>query len=85
MALTRTSAAGTGIVIGNDLQTFANKSISGGAVTAYNAAGTPLNVQLRWAKTDSATLGSGTRTTGISSIRPTPRQPAVRRLAECRD
>jgi len=59
VALTRTSAAGTGIVIGNDLQTFANESISGGAVTAYNAAGTPLNVQLRWAKTDSATLGLG--------------------------
>jgi len=59
VALNRTSAAGTGIVIGNDLQTFANESISGGAVTAYNAAGTPLNVQLRWAKTDSATLGLG--------------------------
>jgi flagellar hook protein FlgE len=59
VALTRTSAPGSGIVIGNDLQTFANESISGGAVTAYNAAGTPLNVQLRWAKTDSATLGLG--------------------------
>ena len=59
VALTRTSTAGTGIVIGNDLQTFANESISGGAVTAYNSAGTPLNVQLRWAKTDSATLGLG--------------------------
>ena len=59
VALTRTSTAGSGIVIGNDLQTFTNKSISGGAVTAYNSAGTPLNVQLRWAKTDSATLGLG--------------------------
>ena len=59
VALTRTSTAGSGIVIGNDLQTFTNESISGGAVTAYNSAGTPLNVQLRWAKTDSATLGLG--------------------------
>ena len=59
VALTRTSTAGTGQVIGNDLQTFTNESISGGAVTAYNAAGTPLNIQLRWAKTDSATLGLG--------------------------
>ncbi|MBV9564649.1 MAG: flagellar hook-basal body complex protein [Bradyrhizobium sp.] len=50
---------GTGIVTGNDLQTFTNESISGGAVTAYNAAGTPVNLQLRWAKTDSASLGSG--------------------------
>ena len=51
--------AGTGVVIGNDLTTFTNESISGGAVTAYNAAGTPVNLQLRWAKTDSAALGAG--------------------------
>src|SRR4029077_19449991 len=50
---------GTGLVTANDLQTFTNESISGGAVTAYNAAGTPVNLQLRWAKTDSASLGSG--------------------------
>ena len=51
--------AGTGTVIGNDITTFTNESISGGAVTAYNAAGTPVNLQLRWAKTDSSALGSG--------------------------
>jgi len=51
--------AGTGFVIGNDIQAFTNESISGGAVTAYNAAGTPVNLQLRWAKTDSAALGAG--------------------------
>ena len=51
--------AGNGVVIANDLQTFTNESISGGAVTAYNAAGTPVNLQLRWAKTDSASLGTG--------------------------
>ncbi|MDE2379607.1 flagellar hook-basal body complex protein, partial [Bradyrhizobium sp.] len=51
--------AGTGTVIGNDIATFTKESISGGAVTAYNAAGTPVNMQLRWAKTDSATLGAG--------------------------
>jgi len=50
---------GTGIVTANDLQTFTNETISGGAVTAYNAAGTPVNLQMRWAKTDSASLGSG--------------------------
>jgi flagellar hook protein FlgE len=48
---------GTGTVSFNDLQTFTNESISGGAVTAYNAAGTPVNLQLRWAKVDSASLG----------------------------
>jgi len=51
--------AGTGVVIGNDLTSFTNESISGGAVTAYNAAGTPVNLQLRWGKIDSAALGAG--------------------------
>jgi flagellar hook protein FlgE len=51
--------AGTGAVIGNDIATFTKESISGGAVTAYNAAGTPVNLQLRWAKVDSASLGAG--------------------------
>ena len=50
--------AGAGVVIGSDTATFANESISGGAVTAYDATGTPVNLQLRWAKTDSAGLGS---------------------------
>jgi flagellar hook protein FlgE len=51
--------AGTGVVVANDLTTFTNESISGGAVTAFNAAGTPVNLQLRWAKIDSASLGPG--------------------------
>jgi flagellar hook protein FlgE len=51
-------SAGTGVVIGNDVTAFNNESISGGAVTAYNSAGTPVNLQLRWVKTDSSTLGS---------------------------
>ncbi len=51
--------AGTGVVTANDLTTFTNESISGGAVTAYNSAGTPVNMQLRWAKTDSSALGAG--------------------------
>jgi flagellar hook protein FlgE len=50
---------GTGVVTGNDIQAFTNETISGGAVTAYNSAGTPVNLQLRWAKTDSASLGAG--------------------------
>jgi flagellar hook protein FlgE len=50
--------AGTGVVIGNDISVFTKESISGGAVTAYDATGTPVNLQLRWAKSDSAALGS---------------------------
>lgn len=57
--LARTTSAGTGVVIGNDITNFTNESISGGAVTTYNAAGTPVNLQLRWAKIDSASLGAG--------------------------
>ncbi|THD65222.1 MAG: flagellar hook-basal body complex protein [Bradyrhizobium sp.] len=57
-ARTGGGTAGTGFVVGNDVATFDAESISGGAVTAYNAAGTPVNLQLRWAKTDSASLGT---------------------------
>jgi flagellar hook protein FlgE len=57
-ARTGGGTAGTGFVVGNDIAVFQKESISGGAVTAYNAAGTPVNLQLRWAKIDSASLGS---------------------------
>jgi flagellar hook protein FlgE len=52
-------SVGTGTVTGNDNQTFLNESVSGGAATAYDGNGAPVNLQLRWAKTDSATLGTG--------------------------
>ena len=52
-------STGAGVVIGNDLTTFTNESISGGAVTTFDSAGTPINLQLRWAKIDSASLGTG--------------------------
>jgi flagellar hook protein FlgE len=51
------TVAGSKTVVGNDLTVFQNESISGGAVTAYDASGTPVNLQLRWAKTDSSALG----------------------------
>jgi len=57
-ARTGGGTAGTGFVVGNDTAIFQKESISGGAVTAFNSAGTPVNLQLRWAKTDSASLGS---------------------------
>ena len=49
--------AGTGTVVGSDVTTFVNESIDGGSVTAYNATGTPANIQLRWAKVDSVASG----------------------------
>jgi flagellar hook protein FlgE len=54
-----TGSPGSGNVVANDLTTFTQETISGGAVTCYNSAGTPVNMQLRWAKVDSATLGAG--------------------------
>jgi flagellar hook protein FlgE len=53
-----TANNGTGAVIASDATTFTNESISGGAVTAYDPTGTPINLQLRWAKMDSASLGA---------------------------
>lgn len=50
---------GTGSVVGNDVKTFLDESISGGATTAYDGNGAPVNVQFRWAKMDSAALGTG--------------------------
>jgi len=46
-----------GPVIGNDLSNFLNESVSGGSITAYDSLGNPVNVQLRWAKVDSAASG----------------------------
>ncbi|KJC42757.1 flagellar hook protein FlgE [Bradyrhizobium sp. LTSP885] len=50
---------GTGQVVGNDNSTFLDESLSGGAVTAYDVSGAPVNLQMRWAKTDSTSLGAG--------------------------
>lgn len=44
-------------VIADDLTAFLAESIGGGAVTAYDVSGSPVDIQLRWAKTDSASLG----------------------------
>jgi flagellar hook protein FlgE len=46
-----------GPVIGNDVSNFLNESISGGSITTYDTLGNPVNVQLRWAKVDSAATG----------------------------
>jgi flagellar hook protein FlgE len=44
-------------VVANDLTTFLNSSIGGGAVTSYDISGSPVNIQLRWAKIDSSAYG----------------------------
>ena len=54
---TNPTVAGTGTVVGSDVSTFVNESIDGGSVTIYDAIGSPANLQLRWAKTDSVAAG----------------------------
>jgi flagellar hook protein FlgE len=44
-------------VVANDLTAFLNSSIGAGAVTAYDVSGSPVNLQLRWAKIDSSLYG----------------------------
>ncbi len=46
-------------VIGSDANTFLAQSVGGGAITTYDNAGSPANIQFRWAKTDSASQGAG--------------------------
>ncbi|MDR3500557.1 MAG: flagellar hook protein FlgE [Parvibaculum sp.] len=54
------TGAGNGIVQAQDSQAFLDRSVTGGAITAYDAQGNPVNVQLRWAKTDNAAGDGGT-------------------------
>jgi flagellar hook protein FlgE len=62
-ARTGGGTAGAGVVVGSDITAFDNESISGGAVTAYTASGTPVNIELRWVMTDSSALGPGHQNT----------------------
>ena len=45
-----------GTVRAQDVTAFLDQSIGGGAVTAFDISGSPVNIQLRWAKVDSARL-----------------------------
>lgn len=54
LAPTPSPGTGTGKVIGSESAIFLAETVSGGQVSAYNAAGTSTTVQLRWAKTANA-------------------------------
>jgi flagellar hook protein FlgE len=56
---TNTGLPANGTVIANDNSVFLKESIAGGAITAYDSTGAQVNIQMRWAKTDSASLGVG--------------------------
>lgn len=52
-----TALPSNGDVVANDLSTFLDTSIGGGAITAFDISGSPVNIQLRWAKIQSALYG----------------------------
>jgi flagellar hook protein FlgE len=54
---TLTAYSSDATVRANDLTTFLDSSVGGGAITAYDVSGSPVNVQLRWAKIDSSATG----------------------------
>jgi flagellar hook protein FlgE len=54
---TTTAYSSDSTVRANDLTTFLDASVGGGAITAYDVSGSPVNIQLRWAKIDSTTVG----------------------------
>ncbi len=53
------TVGGAGVVQAADGDIFLEQSIAGGAITSYASNGSPVNVQLRWAKIDSAEVGAG--------------------------
>jgi flagellar hook protein FlgE len=46
-------------VLAMDQTTFINQTLGGGAITCYDVSGAPVNMQLRWGKVDSSSLGPG--------------------------
>ena len=49
------TTGGAGTVNGTETTKFINRTIAGGAVTAFDALGSPVNVQFRWGKISSDT------------------------------
>ncbi|MCA0422391.1 MAG: flagellar hook-basal body complex protein [Proteobacteria bacterium] len=52
--------SGAGYVAASDVAAFIDQSVPAGAVTLYNQVGSPVNVQMRWAKTQNAAGGGDT-------------------------
>lgn len=71
-------------VLGSEVGDFLDQTLSGGAVTAYDPAGAPVNVQFRWAKLDTMLTG-GTDTWNLfylSNSAATGAQPAWTNIGE---
>jgi flagellar hook protein FlgE len=44
-------------VVASDVPTFLKETVGGGAITAYDSSGAPVNIQMRWGKVDSTKYG----------------------------
>lgn len=55
---TNPTTAGPGYATAQDETAFMESTIAGGAVTAYDDNGSPVNIQMRWAKIDDVTTGT---------------------------
>jgi len=51
------TTAGAGTVRADESDLFLERSVAGGAITTYDSAGAPVNVQFRWGKIDSVGAG----------------------------
>jgi flagellar hook protein FlgE len=74
-------AGGNGGVTANDASTFLSQSIGGGEITAYDSSGSPVNIQMRWAKTGSATLDSAGAFTATNAFAATTLTDAADTIA----
>jgi flagellar hook protein FlgE len=54
------TSVGDGVIQADDEQTFLDRSLSGGAITAYDGQGNPVSVQIRWVKTNNTADDAGT-------------------------
>ena len=62
------TTAGSGLVNGTDADLFIDQSISGGAITAFDPGGAPVNVQLRWAKVSNTATAATTTGNAIANV-----------------
>ena len=52
-----TAYPASGAVLGQDTDAFLKESLGGGAITTFDISGSPVNIQLRWAKIDGSAYG----------------------------
>ncbi len=62
------TTAGAGTVAANETNTFLQSSVAGGAITAFDTGGNPVNVQFRWAKTSNTKTAAAITGSAIGNV-----------------